>query len=949
MTHPLREVTERYRLGEPLSFKVGRDVVRAVDAASGAPVVVKRIVPAGPAATDAFLRAMAELAGLRHLRHPALPVLCDFGVGADGNAFLVFEDLAPDSGNSRNPRSLETLAGGPPSQILPLLAAALDGIEAVAGSGLALHNLAPDNLLLVPGEDGGERAVLLGWGTRYFRPLGEHPRGEDFAAPEARQRSLASDGRADLWSLARIACDLLAVRVDGAVAGAGSEPRLSLPLALRFELEDADGLERALAAALRGDPERRPTVAELRRGLLAALESPGAPSSAAPPVRLQFLTDQPEPAEPAAPETSASAPDPAPESDDESDDEGDSTNPVLSEHLSAWLAAGRAPLKPLDPAAPPWSAPPEPPAPPPPAPAVEPVAPAVVRLPGSLQPGLFQAVFPPVPRPHPVAIAAPPPMPAGSSEPEATFAPPEPVPPPPAPPLPAALPPLPEPPPDSLVPPAPELPLTLPQEPEVTPAAAGTVVPFPIPHSHPIHAAEEPPAAATVPVVATSRKRSLLPVALLAAGLAAVVVLGLWLSRRPAAAPTAATDPSTAPAPSSPAPAGSAAPAGAAPGSPGDVLPAALAAAREAFAAGDDGAARRALAALEPGAPGLSGTACEVYLLLDEALAAAGRERLAADLRQSLEAGDLRRLAGAVRAAGPAKGAVERDLLRLEPALREGLGQARTAVDLHARLEKAAKAGHHVRALELAAALAPLAPGSRVPAERREAAAAALEQEAERLAGSGDLGAALARLESVRQAFAGGPERPGLAERVNRLQAENRSDKGVESLLAAAEEAGARRRPDEGLAVLRGAQPTARTAGRFQELRQRLDRQLEQLDRNPPAIEIPSGELSYEKGKPAVLEIRVSDDYQVKSVTVRARPEGARAATEIAAERAGAGYRAEIPAALHQGRPVEVVVIAADTSGHTAESAPRQMRRKRWTDRLRGGRDGAGNDPGNNQ
>jgi hypothetical protein len=864
MTHPTREVTERYRLGEPLSFKVGRDVVRAVDAASGAPVVVKRIVAAGPAATGAFLRAMAELAGLRH---PTLPVLCDFGVGADGNAFLVFEELAL-AGHSGS-RSLETLAGGPPSQILPLLLAALDGLETAAASGLALHNLAPDNLLLVPGEDGGERAVLLGWGTRYFRPLGEHPRGEDFTAPEARQRSLAGDGRADLWSLARIACDLLAVRVDGTRAGTDDERRLSLPLALRFELEDADGLERALAAALRADPERRPTAAELRRGLLAALgpvspTSPASPASLPPPVRLQFLTDPLQPAPPAAPEPD---PPPAPEADDE----GDSTNPVLAEHLSAWLAAGRPPLKPPAPAAPPSSAPQDPP-PPPPAPAVDPAAPTVARLPGSpgsLQPGLFQTVFPFGPKPEPV------------------------------------------------------------------PAAAAAETPSPVPDTAPAR-----------------RKRSLLPIALLAAaGLAAVVVLGLWLSRRPATPPTppiAVTDPSAAPSPSSPAPGVSAAPAGAAPGSPGDVLPAALAAAREAFAAGDDGAARRSLAALGPGAPALSGEACEVYLLLDEALAAAGRERLAADLRQSLEAGDLRRLAGVVRAAGPAKGAAERDLLRLEPGLREGLGQARTAVDLHARLEKAAKAGDHMRALELAAALAPLAPRSGIPAERRDAAAAALEREAERLAGSGDLGAALARLESVRQAFAGGPERPGLAERVNRLQAENRSDEGVESLLAAAEEAGARRRPDEGLAVLRGAQPTARTAGRFQELRQRLDRQLEQLDRNPPAIEFliagrpegpRAGELSYEKGKPAVLELQVSDDYQVRSVVVRARPEGARAATEIAAERAGAGYRAEIPAALHQGRPVEVVVTATDTSGHTAESAPRQMRRKRWTDRLRGGRD----------
>ncbi len=906
MTDPLREVTDRYRLGEPLSFKAGRSVMRAVEAASGAPVVVKRIVPAGPAAAGAFERAMAELAGLRGLHHPALPALCDFGVGADGIAFLVFEDLAP----AGTGRGLETLAGGPPAQILHLLAAALDGLEALADRGLALLNLTPDNLLALPGPAGDEdgRTVLLGWGTRYFRPVAAGG-ADGFAAPEVRQRPLGCDARADLWSLARIACDLLGVRVDGA---GEDEPRLSFPLALRFELEDADGLDRALAEALRRDPERRPPAAELRRALLGALGAPGEPASAPPPARLRFLADPLAPEPPAVPEpVSETAPDPAPDS---AEDEGDSTNPVLSEHLAAWLAAGRPALKPPDPSLAPTAP-------------LAPLAPDTAPVQGPA--GLVAAATPP-------ALPDLPPAPPREERPPAEgWSARQP-----AEPSPFRQPP--EPPFQPLAKPAPPV------------APVATVVPFPSPSLRlPPDEPDEPDepdveavGGAPGPAATAARKRPLLPVALLAAGVALALVLGLWLARRPASSPATAAAPAPGSASPSPAPPSTASTTPAA-GLAAAALPAELTAALGAFAAGDDGAARRALAALGPGATGLSGEACEVYLLLGEALAAAGRERLAGDLRQGLEAGDLRRLAVVVRTAGPAKGAAERDLLRLEPGLREGLGQARTAVDLHARLEKAAKADDHVQALDLAAALAPLVPRSALPGERREAAAAALEQEAERLAGAGDLGAALGRLETVRQAFAGGPERPGLAERVARLQAENRSDEGVQSLLAAAESAAVRRRPDEGLAVLRGAQPTARTAARFQELRQRLERQLEQLDRNPPAIEIAPSELSYEKGQPAVLEIRVTDDYQVKSVAARVRPEGARAATEIAAERAGAGYRLEIPAALHQNRPLEVVLTAADLSGHTTESAPRQVRRKRWTDRLRGGRDGAGSDPGN--
>ena len=54
----------------------------------------------------------------------------------------------------------------------------------------------------------------------------------------------------------------------------------------------------------------------------------------------------------------------------------------------------------------------------------------------------------------------------------------------------------------------------------------------------------------------------------------------------------------------------------------------------------------------------------------------------------------------------------------------------------------------------------------------------------------------------------------------------------------------------------------------------------------------------------------------------------------------GPAYRVEIPASLHQNRPLEVVVAAADLSGHTAESPPRQLRRKGLFGRLRGGKDG---------
>ena len=86
--------------------------------------------------------------------------------------------------------------------------------------------------------------------------------------------------------------------------------------------------------------------------------------------------------------------------------------------------------------------------------------------------------------------------------------------------------------------------------------------------------------------------------------------------------------------------------------------------------------------------------------------------------------------------------------------------------------------------------------------------------------------------------------------------------------------------------------------------------------------------------------MKIADDYLVKTVTVRIRPEGGGAWTELPCNRSGADCTVEVPASLHQSRTIELYVVATDLSGHKGQlgspEKPQQIRRKHWYDRLRG-------------
>ncbi|HKI05979.1 MAG TPA: hypothetical protein VKK31_28635 [Thermoanaerobaculia bacterium] len=347
-----RELTDRYQLQKILKSNRFGTVLRATDSQSGRTVAVK-LISVGPspgvdAAGPAFEKLAAGLSGLgtQGLGNPNLPAVLDSGFTTDGSAFLVLELLEG--------KGLDALAGTPgatPARVLSLIGQALDGVEALAGRGLAHHNISPDNLFIVPagtGEQGDqviEQVKLLGLGTAVFRPRGadaaaglgaENAR---FRAPELTAGAPA-DWRADVFSLALTACHSL-----GATVGFGDSPVVQLPLAVSFELESDDPLRHALEQSLRQRPDERPTLQAMREALRLALGAAATP--AAPAMAAAVAVAVAAPFQPPAP---APDPDPLPAVGAPLE-EGDVLSSVDDDILNALLSVPAPPPRPAGPPA----------------------------------------------------------------------------------------------------------------------------------------------------------------------------------------------------------------------------------------------------------------------------------------------------------------------------------------------------------------------------------------------------------------------------------------------------------------------------------------------------------------------------------------------------------------------------------------------------------------------
>ncbi|HVR09332.1 MAG TPA: nucleoporin, partial [Thermoanaerobaculia bacterium] len=389
---------------------------------------------------------------------------------------------------------------------------------------------------------------------------------------------------------------------------------------------------------------------------------------------------------------------------------------------------------------------------------------------------------------------------------------------------------------------------------------------------------------------------------------------------RPVAGPTAAR------------PAGTTAPAGGQP-----ALGPHLKAAEDLLAGGDAASARRELAlvsAQEQAA--FSPEARATYDRLAAALAADRRRQIGADLASALRRGDMRRISAALTAAK-----WEPDL---PAATRRDLDRARQAIDLDARLARSDLGQAPQEALRNATDLLTLVPRHRRAGELRDQAAKAIEDQADAALAGGDGQRAAALLDGLRQAW---PDRSGLKDRFDRLEAQRRNDGQLESVLAAASRAEAASQPLQGLELLAGVNPGGRYRERFRRQRERLEALLARLDAAPPSITLrPGFKLEYDKGARIAVPLRITDDLAVKSAEAWVRPEGATSYQAVPVRHlSGADYEVDIPPELHQNRGVELYAAAGDNSGHKSllgsREQPLKLKRRTWIEKLFTGKEGA--------
>jgi hypothetical protein len=932
---PPRELTDDYRLEKILASSRGGSILRASRIDNGQTVVIKLINV--PAAADPGLapkvaaRFSAYAAGLAGLRHPNLPLVLDSGMTADGGAFLVMEQLEGvgfEAGDGPGG------AGVSPDRILPLLDQALAGLEELARHGLAHLNLCPENLLLVPaalpatgalpaprelpelpelpetnelGRTGAAPALtvkLLGLGTPLFH-LGEplpDAANARFRAPElalpAAARETMPDWHADCYALALTACYALGATVAVGEDSGAPVQTVQMPLALSFELANDEALRQILERCLRQSPRERPAHGAIREAFRLALggiepagaashelrrdSGPGAGAAAAGHEAMAGASTAPAPA--AGP--------------------GLGLGPGGDSFLDLFDVPGALPAL------------------------------AEIDEPSGAAGNYFGFQFPDgfalpqadelfAPGAHDLGLAggfsgpdapgfgevpAPAPLPAGTPPPalgKAAAAPPLEL---------AALPA--DPPPGEVLSGVDELLGSLPPAPPMPPAPApvrgarggrggGGAAAVAVPHRGAPAAPASPRAGAaaaasgrglTAPLHALPR-----PVLLAGAGallLAAGVAAWLLTARGSRQAPHTAEEAADG---------AMVAAAAVAPSRPGRSAAAKFLDARSELIFGkeSDARVRQALRELTYGDQGALGTeGCTQLAAIQQTLAAAALESVPQDLASGLHGGDLGTLETVVEVASDSD---------LPPRQKGDLERARNLVNQYELARAAAAGGDQAQVLERFRAIEGLSRTLRDPLELRDRAAQTLEADARALARDARYDEALGRLRPLLRNW---PERAGIKELAKQYETAAASEQRQLAILDSVPSYESRRKPSEALDLLRPLQPTPHLEQRIAEAKQRLEAQLAQLDAQPPQVVLrPGYPLDYWRGAMVTLSFRVTDDYEVKSVKLFARPESGRM-TELPLRKSGFGWDVTIPPSFHQNGTVELYLVATDLSGH---------------------------------
>jgi tRNA A-37 threonylcarbamoyl transferase component Bud32 len=283
---PLPALGGRYQLTRQLGSGGMGVVYDAVDRELERRVAVKLLREDRITRADGEGRFRREARALAAFSHPNVVTIHDFGVAADGRAFLVMEFLVGPT-----LRQLLREEGAlPPARALEVLDGIVAAVDAAHRRRIVHRDLKPENIILARG-DAGDMPKVLDFGLARLLPMGEASEHETatravvgtprYMAPEQLTGGDA-DPSWDLWGLAVITFEMLTG--EHPFEGTGDRDwRVSLLAGRRRaarlpSAEMSPSLDAFFSRALAVEKESRPqSPGELIRGLREALAGPRAP------------------------------------------------------------------------------------------------------------------------------------------------------------------------------------------------------------------------------------------------------------------------------------------------------------------------------------------------------------------------------------------------------------------------------------------------------------------------------------------------------------------------------------------------------------------------------------------------------------------------------------------------------------------------------------------------
>lgn len=243
------------------------DVWEAEDLELGAVVALKTL----RAARDerSLERFRREILLARKVTHPNVCRIFDLGRHESSSgpvAFLTMELLPGETLEERIRRD----GPRPAAEALRVLGDVARGLDAAHAAGVVHRDLKSANVMLVPAEEGGERAVVTDFGLATGRSGGSGPRltdvveivgTPDYMAPEQVEGGEVGPAT-DVYALGIVAYEMLSGRLpfEGATPMSRAVARLAvdpLPLAPAGPESVPPAFRAAVARALEREPERR--------------------------------------------------------------------------------------------------------------------------------------------------------------------------------------------------------------------------------------------------------------------------------------------------------------------------------------------------------------------------------------------------------------------------------------------------------------------------------------------------------------------------------------------------------------------------------------------------------------------------------------------------------------------------------------------------------------------